>query len=145
MASYRTTVASSWSVDRTFDYLVDFRSVAEWDPSMTSATLVSGTAGTVGAVYELEMSTLGTTSTLRYEATKVERPHRFVVRYEGDGVTSEDTITVREADGGVEVTYDAELDLKGVRKVAAPAAEVGLVLSGERAKRSLQDKLASAS
>ena len=138
MATFNATIPSTWTRERTFDYLVDFRSVAEWDPSMQSATLVSGTAGEVGSRYELVMSTLGRETTLVYETVEVHRPERFVLRCETDSLVSVDTITVAE-DGAV--TYDADLELKGLRKVAEPAMQVGLVLASERAKRSLEEKL----
>lgn len=143
MASFDATIPSTWTREKTFDYLVDFRSVAEWDPSMQSATLVAGNAGQVGARYELVMSTLGRETTLVYEAVEVERPERFVMRCETDSLVSVDTITVADGGDGVQVTYDAEIDLKGLRKVGEPALQVGLVLASERAKSSLEEKLST--
>jgi hypothetical protein len=39
------TVPASRSDEETFDYLADFRSTAEWDPSITKAVLLDGTPG----------------------------------------------------------------------------------------------------
>jgi len=108
---------------------------------MKSATLVAGSPGEVGSRYELVMSTLGRETTLVYETTEVQRPERFVMRCETDSLVSVDTITVSE---DVQVTYDAHLELKGLKKVAEPAVQVGLVLASERAKLSLEEKLATA-
>ena len=143
MASFDATIPSSWSRERTFDYLADFRYVQQWDPSMQTATLVSGSAGEVGARYELVMSTLGRGTALVYEAVEVDRPSRFVMRCDTDALRSLDTVTIAEDSGQVSVTYDAELTLKGLRRVAEPAVEVGLVLASERAKLSLQEHLAT--
>ena len=140
MANFEATIPSTWTREKIFDYLADFRSVAEWDPSMQSATLVSGTPGEVGARYELVMSTLGRETTLVYEAIEVQRPDRIVLRCETDSLVSLDTITVSDS---AEVTYDAHLELKGLKKVAEPALQVGLVLASERAKRSLEEKLST--
>jgi hypothetical protein len=96
MATFDATIPSGWTQEQTFDYLADFRSVQEWDPSMTSARLVSGSAGEVGARDELVLSTLGRETTLVHEAVTVERPHRFVVRCETDSLVSVDTDTVAE-------------------------------------------------
>src|SRR4051794_7848665 len=134
MPRFDATIPSSWSREQTFDYLADFRTVQEWDPSMTSVRLVSGEPGQVGARYELVMSTLGREATLEYEAVEVERPRRFVMRCDTDAFTSVDTVTVDEGPKGVAVTYDADLALKGARKLAGPAVQVGLVLASERAK-----------
>ena len=142
----RADVAELWRSERSGFVemeLADFRTVAEWDPSMRAARLVAGEPGQVGARYELVMSTLGRETTLEYEAVTVERPHRVVMRCDTDALTSVDTITVDERPEGVAVSYDAHLTLKGARKLAEPAVQVGLVLASERAKRSLQEKLAS--
>jgi hypothetical protein len=140
MANYTATIPSSWTREQTFDYLADFRSVAEWDPSMESALLLSGVAGQVGATYQLEMKVLGKTSTLVYECIELERPARFVVRSESEGMVSTDTVTVAE---DASVTYDAQIDLSGVKKLADPVVDLGLHRASEKARKSLEVKLAS--
>ena len=42
MANYTATVSSTRPPDEVFAYLADFRSVAEWDPSVRSAVHVNG-------------------------------------------------------------------------------------------------------
>lgn len=139
MATYEATVPSTWSAQETFDYLADFRSVADWDPSMESAELISGDAGKVGARYRLTMSMLGHSTELEYEAISVQPPHEFVVRSESSAMVSTDTVTVAP---DASVTYHAELELRGVRKLVAPWAQLALNIASTRAKRSLERTLA---
>ena len=140
MATYTATVPSSWSREETFAFMADFRNVAQWDPSIDRCTLVSGTPGAVGARYEVVMKTLGKETAIPYEAVEVAEPSRIVMRGETGSIVSLDTITVA-ADGAV--TYNAELELKGVRKVADPLAQVALTRASDKARDGLRDKLAT--
>ncbi|MBV9487093.1 MAG: SRPBCC family protein [Frankiaceae bacterium] len=138
MADYIATVPSAWSREDTFDYLADFRNVAEWDPSMERAELISGEPGKVGSTYRLTMSVLGVSTNLDYETVEVQRPERLVMVSESDAMTSTDTIRV---DADSSVTYFAHLDLHGLRKAADPLAEVLLERVSDRAAKSLAAKL----
>lgn len=142
MAHYDATIPSTWTQEQTFDYLADFRHVAEWDPSIPEVTLVSGEPGALGATYEVWLEVLGRRTPLLYQCVELQHPQRLVFRAETDSVTSTDTITVGRGGLGTTVTYDAELDLKGVRKLAEPLAEIGLTRASERARKGLEAKLA---
>jgi hypothetical protein len=139
VADYVATVESAWSRDRTFDYMADFRNVAEWDPSMERAELLSGEAGSAGAKYRLTMTVLGVATDLEYEAVEVSRPERIVMQSALNGAVSTDTIRVDDG----KVTYHANIDLEGVRKVANPVVDLVLQRLGERAKQGLSEKLST--
>lgn len=138
MANYTATVPSSLTREQTFDYLADFRSTAEWDPSISKAVLLSGTPGQVGARFEITLQQLGKEVVLEYVTVEAERPSRLVYRAESDSLVSTDTITVAE---DAALTYHAELELKGVRKVAEPLAEVGLTRASDKARDGLAARL----
>jgi hypothetical protein len=140
VADYEATVASSWTREATFDYLADFRNVAEWDPNMTAAELIEGAPGEAGARYRLVMSIMGKPTQFVYEAVEVTRPERFVMQSDDDNLTSTDTITVN-ADAAV--TYRAELELKGLRKLVGPVAQGGLSRASNQARDSLAARLAA--
>ncbi len=143
MALYETTVRSTWSRERTFDYLADFRHVAEWDPTIESSELTAGTAGEAGATYDVTFSVAGKTSTLSYQAVEVNSPASIVMKAETDAMLSLDTITVAPDGDGVLVTYRAELTLKGARKLADPLADFALHRAGDKAAEQLEKRLAS--
>ena len=138
MADYRATVTSSRTQEQNWDYLADFRSTAEWDPSITRAELISGSPGEVGARFAITMNQLGKQTVLEYECVAAERPTRLVYRAETGSLTSTDTITVAP-DGAV--TYDAQLELKGVRKVADPLMEVALTRASDKARDGLAERI----
>jgi hypothetical protein len=139
MASYTATVPSARTQEQTWDYLADFRSTVEWDPSITKATLRSGTPGEVGARFEITLSQLGKEMTFVYECLEAVRPSRLVYQADTDSLTSTDTITVAP---DAAVTYDAQLELKGIRKVADPLMELGLTRASDKARDGLAEQLA---
>lgn len=143
MAHYSATVTSPRTPDEVFSYLADFRSVAEWDPSITESTHVNdGEPIQVGAQFHVVTSTSGPDVVLDYETIELERPAKIVLRGENDSVTSLDTITIAPAaGGGCEVTYDAELELKGIRKVADPLLALGFSRLGDKSRDGLERKL----
>lgn len=139
MADYEATVPSTWDRERTFDYMADFTHVADWDPSISRAVLVSGRPGEEGATYDITVSMAGRETTIPYTAVQVVRPVRVVLRGETGAVVSTDTITV--APNGT-VTYHAELELKGLRRPADPLAELLLARAGDKARKGLEATLA---
>lgn len=145
MARYTTTVSSSLSADEAFDYLRDFATIAQWDPGVAEATLVDGEAGQVGARYQVDTVLLGWVTPLEYAiVVEVESPdgsRRIDLRAENEDFISYDVITVRPAAGGCQVTYDADLALKGVRRLFDPTLWLLFQVIGRRAEGGLRDAL----
>jgi uncharacterized protein YndB with AHSA1/START domain len=143
MASYRATVTSPHPPEQVYAFLADFRSVAEWDPSITSSELTAGVAGEVGSAYRVVTETTGPDVVLDYTTTEVDPPLTVALKGENDSLTSVDTITVDPADGGGSaVTYDAVLELKGLRKIADPLLGIGFHRLGDKARDGLARRLA---
>lgn len=140
MASYRTTVACGQSADDVFTYLADFSSVSEWDPSITSAEHSSGgDPRTVGATFHVATASK---VALDYTTLELQRPSRIVVRGENNSLISLDTIVISDrGDSGCAVTYAAELELKGLRKLADPILQLAFQRVGNRARDGLRAKL----
>jgi uncharacterized protein YndB with AHSA1/START domain len=143
MAHYSATVTSDRPADEVFAYLADFRSVAEWDPSITASVHINGDDPIkVGAIFQVTTNTTLNDVVLSYETIELNRPHKIVLRGENDSMISIDTITIQgRPDGGAEVTYDAEIGLKGVRKLADPVMQLGLNRLGAKARQGLEEKL----
>lgn len=143
MANYTATVTSTRTAEKVFEYLSDFSSVSEWDPSIVSATPQGGgDPRTVGASFHVVTKTSVSSVELDYETLELERPVRIVLRGENDSMISLDTITIASrADGGCEVTYAAELELKGARKLADPLLQLGFKRLGDKARDGLAAKL----
>jgi hypothetical protein len=143
MAHYRATVASPRPVSDTFAFLADFRTVAEWDPSIVSSTLENGGDPIrVGAVFKVKTKFAGREVELDYSTIELDSPHRIVLRGENATTISLDTMTFAAKDGGSEVTYDAKLEMKGLLKLADPLVQLTFNVLGAKAKRGLADRLA---
>ena len=144
MASYSATVPASASAEVVFGYLADFRTVSEWDPSITAAEMIGdGEPIRVGARFRVTTKTNFGDVVLDYETTELEPPRRIVLRGEHRAMISIDTITVEETQRGrVEVTYRADITLKGPLKIADPLLALGLRRLGDKARDGLARKLA---
>ena len=58
-----------------------------------------------------------------------------------DSVHSVDTIEVESTATGSNVTYTAELELTGIKKLANPVLGVGLSKAGSDARKGLEEQL----
>lgn len=144
MARFGTTVTSTASSQTVFDYLADFTTVAEWDPGVSKARLVAGVAGEVGARYQVTAVFLGRSIPLEYDCLVANRPRdadatgRIELRAENADFVSYDVITIRPVGSGCEVRYDADLALRGVRRLGDLGLRVLFEVIGRRASGGLQ-------
>jgi carbon monoxide dehydrogenase subunit G len=142
MARYTAKVTSPHPAAEIWSYLADLRSIAEWDPSVEKARLVSGDPGALDARYQLEVGFLGSRVSLPYVAATAESPTRLVFTAETESVTVRDEARIRpNADGGTSLTWDAELRLKGARRLLDPLLRLAFNRLGSRAARGLHERL----
>jgi carbon monoxide dehydrogenase subunit G len=141
MARYTGRAEAPHPPEEVWRYLSDLRSVAEWDPSVQDARLVSGEPGTVGARFEVEVSFLGGSVTLPYETVVAEPPHRVVFEARTDSLSVRDEAMVDPASAGSEVTWDADLRLMGPRKMLDLLLRVAFERIGRRAEEGLNERL----
>ena len=149
MARYTTTVNSSASPAAAYDYLADFCSITDWDPSVTSAQLLSGTAGEEGSRYRVALGAGPVSYPMEYVTVVAARPEgdgggEVQLRAENAHVVSHDTITFTpDGSGGTAITYDAQLLPKGIRRYADPLFSLMIGFFGTRARGSLQKAVAA--
>jgi carbon monoxide dehydrogenase subunit G len=131
MARYVTKVRTARPADEVFAYMADLRNFAEWDPGVKKVVQVVGEGGGPGNEFDVTVS--GTT--LRYVTKEHVAPTHLLVVAESTTLVSTDRVTVAAADDGAGciVTYDADLQLKGVFKVLAPALSLAFGRIGDRA------------
>jgi hypothetical protein len=141
MAVYSTTVSSPAEPDVVFGYLADFRSCAVWDPSVKSARLVSeGDPVRLGARFAVNAGGIP----LVYETLELDAPRTVVLRGTHLTMVSLDRITfVPRAGGGTDVTYRAQVDLRGPFKVLGPLLTRSFPKVGDRARAGLEQALAA--
>lgn len=142
MAHYRASIETLWTADEAFAYLSDFSTSAEWDPGVLEAERVS--AGHVGHGTEFHLVTefLGRTTPLTYRIVEHEPPRAVTFVGENATVVSRDRITFETIVTGTRVTYDAELRLKGLLRLADPLLGLAFNRVGDRARAGLREVLA---
>jgi len=142
MPRYKGTVTSPHPREDVFEYLANFASVAEWDPSVTEAAALDADVPRLGARYRVVVSTLGRESAFEYETITFERPSLVVLRAETGTVVSLDTIAFAATPfGGTEVTYDADLRLKGPLRLAELPMRAAFRHLAENARAGLDREL----
>ncbi|MEM9464156.1 MAG: SRPBCC family protein [Actinomycetota bacterium] len=113
MARYATTIRTDLSPSEAFVYVAKLTNLPKWDPGVKAATQVRGDGPGPDAAYEVTLSN-PQAMTLTYETTG----------FDGDALTttlvakhswftSVDTVTAVPHGDGADVTYDAELRLRG--------------------------------
>jgi uncharacterized protein YndB with AHSA1/START domain len=118
MARYSGTVEAGHSAEEVWSYLADLRSLREWDPSVEHVELTAGEPRTDGARYELEVRFRGRTLSLPYRVVEVDPPRRVVFEAETEAVSVRDEACIDPVGASSSlVTWNADLRLKGIRKV----------------------------
>lgn len=143
MARYRADIPSPKTPEAAFEYLARFSNAVEWDPTVVRAEMVTPAPVGRGSAFELVIRTGRRESTWRYEIIEHDPPQRVVLRAERGALVSEDTITVRPApNGGSIATYDADLRLRGLLRIADPLLAIAFRRLGDRAAAGLRRELA---
>ncbi len=116
MARYVTTVPTPLDADEAFARVAHLSNFEKWDPGVTNSVQVKGSGPGVGAIYDVSVKTFtGGSMVLSYHVTEFIEGERIVAVADSSALRSYDIITVASSPtGGSELTYDAELTLKGV-------------------------------
>ena len=146
MARYRTTLPCPAPAPVAYRYLVDFANIADWDPGVAEAELASGGSGEVGSEYLVQVTFLGRRTPMTYRMVTARRPSTaspglIEVRAETGDFVSFDVITIDPTASGCNVTYDADLALKGLRRVGDPILQGAFEVIGRRARGGLATAL----
>lgn len=97
----------------------------------------------VGSRFRVVTEFSGRRNELIYEVVELDPPRRVRLVAEASGFTSDDTIEVLDQAGQVTVTYDAQLRMKGLMKIADPVMGILFRRVAERAKQGLERELAA--
>ena len=141
MARYRASIETQWAPDEAFVYLSDFSTSVEWDPSVVEAERIgTGTVGQ-GTEFRLVAEFLGRKTSLRYRVVEYEPPSAVTFVAENATVISRDRITFETIATGTRVTYDADLRLKRLLRLADPLLALAFTRIGNPALAGLREVL----
>jgi len=147
MARYRASIETQWTPEEAFAYLSDFSTSEEWDPGVVEAERFGGGAvggGPVGegTEFRLVAEFLGRKTPLTYRVVEYEPSTAVTFVGENASIVSHDRITFETTATGTRVTYDAELRLKGLLRLADPLLALAFNRVGDRALAGLGEVLA---
>jgi uncharacterized protein YndB with AHSA1/START domain len=128
--------------EEAFDYLAAFENTAEWDPGVVEAERLTRGAPRRGSRFRVVVAFVGRRIPLEYRITRFERPHRLILDGGDDSLTSTDELTFAPREGGTRITYEAKLDLRGIRRLADPALDLAFQVVGRSAARGLRERFA---
>jgi carbon monoxide dehydrogenase subunit G len=124
-----------------FAYLADFTNTAGWDPGIASARRLSPEPTATGSRFEVVALFRGREQRFEYTVTELVEGKRIALRGESEKAVSDDVLTVGESGGRTCVRYEADLRLKGFRRVAEPFLRPTFRRMGDGALDGLAAKL----
>ena len=142
MAHYIDALDVPLPIEEAFDYLADFSRTAEWDPGVSSARRLTPGPSAVGSTFEVQISFLGKQIPLEYRITEFDHPSRVVLTGGNATLRSIDEITLVSRPGGTRISYEARLELTGIRQLADPLLHVLFQRIGRLAMQGLRQRLA---
>ena len=142
MAHYRASIDIQQPSEALFAYLSDFSTTREWDPGVVEAERLNGQAVGEGTEFRLVAEFLGRKNELTYRIVEYDPPHAVTFLGENATVVSRDRITFDPTAEGTRVTYDADLALKGLLRIADPLLGLAFSRVGDRALAGLRRTLA---
>lgn len=142
MARFVDAIDLPLPVEQVFDYLADFSRTAEWDPGVVEAECLTPGRPRQGSRFRVVASFLGRRVPLEYEIRAFERPSRLVLDGGDPTLRSIDEITFVPRAGGTRVTYEARLELEGIRRLADPLLHLLFQRIGGLAVRGLRGRMA---
>ena len=143
MARYVARIPVSVTRSAAFAYLSRFDRAVEWDPGVEAGEMLTPEPVGVGSRFRLVARFLGRRIPLDYEIVEYDRDERIVLRAENRSVRSVDTITFEDGDHGSVVVYDAQLDAKGIGRLADPLLGIVFHRIGDRAAAGLRTRLSA--
>jgi carbon monoxide dehydrogenase subunit G len=136
------TATTSLDPATAFAHVGDFANIDRWDPGVVNAEKVtSGPAG-VGTTYGLTLSYGGPTMTMEYRVLELDPDRRIVLEGTGARVHAIDTISFEPVGTGTKITYQADLRLTGIARLAQPFMKSRFAKIGDGAGKGLRKWLA---
>ncbi len=126
-----------------FRYIAEFENTAEWDPGIAESRKLTDGPVRVGSQFDVVALFRGKRQRFRYTVTELDDGRRIVLEGVGAKATSVDAITVDTSGSGSRISYTADIQLKGLRRLAEPLLKPMLAKTGEDALAGLKQKLDS--
>lgn len=125
------------SAGDTFAFISDLCNAPTWDPQTVAAyKLDEGPIGP-GTRFCLVGRLFGFPLNLPYEIGRYDPPHELVIAGETALLRYQDRLTLVPHDSGTRLTYEAQLDFKGLFRLANPLLAIIFQRIGDAATRGM--------
>lgn len=141
MISLRETIEVDRPPQEAFAYVADFANTQEWDPGVREAEKLTGGSVDVGTEYRVVAEFRGREVPMRYRVVRFEPPGRVVLQGDGRTVSALDDIRFEPTDRGTRIVYAADLEMKGLLRLAEPFLRGAFGTMGRRALDGLARRL----
>jgi Polyketide cyclase / dehydrase and lipid transport len=141
MATFSTTLDSSWALPDLFNYMATFSNAAEWDPSVTSGEALSAGLPRLHSTYLLSLAVSGREISLVYEVVEFDRLRRVVLSAGTKMLRSLAEIEVTPSPKGTMLTYSATISGLGPLAGADPLMARMIRRSGSKAEAGLRTRI----
>ena len=138
---FREQIEVTAPLAEAFAYTADFANAQEWDPGIVESKRQGDGPPGVGTVYDVVAVFRGRRQPFRYEVREYVPNRRVVLVGEGAQATSADTVDFEATATGTTITYEADLRLKGLRRLAEPVLGRAVAEMGAAALAGLRTKL----
>jgi hypothetical protein len=139
MAHYVTTMLIRRRADETFAFVSDLRNAPKWDPQTVEAAKVSEGPITAGTRFCLVGNLLGYNFKLPYEIQLYDPPCELVIAGETAVLRYRDRITLAPQGAETYLTYEAQLEAKGVLRFANPLLPLLFQQIGDAATKQMPE------
>ena len=121
MPKVSRTITTEAPIDEVFAYMADFSNGPEWDPTQESSVAREDGGPRLGQVYDIVVRWGDREVPMVYEVTAYKPNHMITLVGDGSATHAVDTLEFAEvSDGGTAVTYNADIRLKGLLRLAEP-------------------------
>ena len=142
MPILRERVETHLPIEDAFSYLADFSNAATWDPGTATAERLDAGPIRVGSSFALGVRMGGATRPMTYRIVRLDPNEVIVLEGEGSGVAATDTMTFQAIPGGTRIDYEANIRLRGWRRLLEPFAGAAFTRIGHAAQAGMQRTLA---
>ena len=138
---YRKTIEVACTPAEAFAYISDFSRVEEWDPGVVESRALDAARVDVGSRFQVVALFRGKRQRFEYVVTELDEGRRITLLGEGEKARSRDEIRVDSVGGKTQVSYVADIQLKGVFRAAEPFLRGMFRKMGDAALEGLRQRL----
>ena len=111
---------ASQSANASFDYIVDYSRINEWDHTILESEKIGNDPVKLGTRFELLYSRSDQKIPISYEITEFTAPNKAVLTGTNENFTAIDIITIKELETGCRIDWQAKVEFIGLQKPLDP-------------------------